>query len=179
MPPRNRKPRAVVQKVGLQREFEKHTETVFDGMKARAKKYGKLVPFTLAEFRAWLLAGVFRGSWDSAVRCAYNCNTWLNALTFVTDHREPVKYGGSFGLENLDVCCASCNTLKGTMSAEGFQKLIEFATVNLHPQDWSDMSSRMKNGAGYLKMKIIARGQAARQKTSKNFAMPPLLGGPR
>lgn len=175
MASRNRRPATRPVKVGLQREFEKHTETVYDGMTFRAKKYGKTVPFTLRDFRDWLLDGAFRGSWDNAVKCAY-CNVWLNALNFVTDHREPVKYGGSFGIDNLDLTCEPCNCAKGVMSADGFRKLIDLS-LQLHPQDAADMFGRMKNGAGYIKMKIIAKGVAAR--TSRNFAMPPLLGGPR
>jgi hypothetical protein len=173
MAARNRRPATRPVKVGLQTEFEKHTESVYKGMQGRAKKMGREMPFTLREFREWLLAGPFKGSWDNAVQCAY-CRAWLNALTFVPDHVEPVKYGGSFGLDNLTLCCQPDNIAKGVMSADGFKRLLEFST-QLHPQDSADMFGRMKNGAGFLRLKIQARG--ARAKTSKNFAMPPLLGG--
>lgn len=150
----------------LQAEFNKHTESVYGGMRARfgARKndQGEItraarpLPFTLGEFRAWLLAGPFRGSCDNAVQCRY-CRAWLNAITFVPDHREPVKYGGSLGLENIDLVCDACNLSKGVLSSAAFQSLIDLS-LTFHPQDSADLFGRLKNGAGYLRLQIQARG---------------------
>jgi 5-methylcytosine-specific restriction endonuclease McrA len=142
-------------KQGLQSIFERRSGDVYSAMAKRIRrKLGGELPFTLAEYRGWLLER-FAGSWDNAVQCAY-CTAWLNASTFETDHREPLKFGGGIGLDNLDLVCANCNRLKGSMSARGFRLLLEFAVLNLHAQDANEMFARMKNGGAYLRTRFMA-----------------------
>lgn len=183
---RGRRPATRPATTGLQPEFEKHTESVYVLMKFRVSEkkntagiitqVGRPLPFTLREFREWLLAGPFAGSWDKAVQCSY-CRRWLNASNFVTDHREPLKYGGSLDFDNLAIACADCNNEKGVMSEAGYRALMAWVGNNLNTRDAADMLGRMK---GSLHQKIVAmhkRKAAGVRGTSRNFVMPPLIGG--
>jgi hypothetical protein len=161
-------------KVGLQGEFETHSSTVYTLMTYRFREIRsngvvtrpeRRIPFTLEEFRAWLLREYFKGSWDNAVQCAY-CRVWLNVLNYVADHVQPVKYGGSLELENLTLSCDTCNTTKGVMSAAGFRLLTEFATT-LDPRDAADMFGRMKGGGAFIATKVFAsKARAAAPRAS-------------
>jgi hypothetical protein len=179
---RGRRSAAIAKPVGLQRDFEKHTASVYGNMRARfaekkdargvVTRAGRPLPFTLREFREWLLAGAFRGSWDNAVKCCY-CNTWLNAINFVPDHREPVKYSGGIGLDNLAICCEHCNLAKGPLSEDGFKRLCEFS-LTLLPRDSADLFGRLKNGAGFLRLKMQTMKKFNGVKTSRNFVLPAI-----
>jgi 5-methylcytosine-specific restriction endonuclease McrA len=143
-----------VVKVGLQASFERHTRIVYDGMAARVRRRCGLavLPFSVAQYRDWLLTTVF-GSWDRAAQCMY-CTQLVNVATFETDHLVALSCGGSVGLDNLGVCCAPCNRLKGALSADGFRRLIVFATEELHPRDANEIFGRLKNGGAYLRLKM-------------------------
>lgn len=117
-------------------------------MGVRAERKGRVLPFTLGEFRGWLLETAFRGSPENPVACAY-CQRWMNSSTFVTDHEEPIAAGGSFGLNNLVLACAHCNRIKGRMSGEAFRALLMFVQT-LPAWDANDMLGRMKNGAAFI-----------------------------
>ena len=139
----------------LSRIFHEHTSAIFRFMQRRVERlYGSraVLPFTLRELRAWLIDTHFNGSVEAAIACAY-CRTWLNAGNFVLDHHDPLFFGGALGFDNLNVTCESCNTLKGRMTAGGFQALLDFATC-LPPEDVNDMFSRMKNGSAYIRLQV-------------------------
>jgi hypothetical protein len=147
-------------KTGLEAIFDEHTKTVYWSMANRVKRKLKLtLPFSYAEYREWVLAA-FGGNWDSVIQCTY-CTRLMNVQTFVTDHREPLKFGGAIGLENLALCCEECNLMKGSMSENGFRLLTRFAVEHLHPQDANDIFGRLKNGSAYIRLRatINARPQ--------------------
>lgn len=54
--------------------------------------------------------------------CPY-CLGELSVENFQIDHAEPTARGGAAALDNLTVCCASCNQAKGPMTAAEFLAL--------------------------------------------------------
>jgi 5-methylcytosine-specific restriction endonuclease McrA len=130
-------------------------------------KDGKLVrpareiPFTLAEFRAWVLS-IFR-TWDEPTQCFY-CTAWVTVGDFVIDHRIPASppWWGSLDLDNLCVACGSCNRRKGRMSEDGFRKLIEFL-LTLDTRDMNDALGRLATGGEGAKMMWRRKKQAQAQ----------------
>ena len=163
-------------KLGLQDIYERHTEQVYRAMAGRVKAKLKLpLPFTLTEYRVFVL-DKFGGNWDGVVQCCY-CTRWLNVQTFVTDHVEPLKFGGGIDLDNLDLCCEECNCLKGALSASGFRRFIEFTIAELHPQDAKEIMGRMKNGSAYLRTRIVDwKAKKAPQKVTNSLASRELVG---
>jgi hypothetical protein len=123
---------------------------------------GREMPFSLPEFRAWLLEQL-GGNAAGVVHCAY-CTAWLNVQTLCVDNAIPLAppWYGSLDLENLACACSACNGRKGRMSAEGFRKLVSWGCNELDERDFRDMLGRMAKGAGYLKMK---EGRSARQQS--------------
>jgi 5-methylcytosine-specific restriction endonuclease McrA len=41
------------------------------------------------------------------------------------DHKRPISCGGNNDEHNIVVCCCRCNLIKGTMSAETYQEVVE------------------------------------------------------
>lgn len=97
----------------------KRSLSIYSGMKARAKKVFMEVPFTLAEFRAWL-GTKFNSA--GAARCEYS-GEWILVENFSVDHRQPLSRGGSFAMENLAVCSEKQNLRKGNMTKEEYAEL--------------------------------------------------------
>jgi 5-methylcytosine-specific restriction endonuclease McrA len=88
---------------------------------------GRPIPFTLSDFREWLLVQ-FGGRADGVAKCRY-CPRILTALDFQIEHVDPAKQGGSLGLENLAVACEECNRYKGELSEKAFDMLRQFIRV--------------------------------------------------
>jgi hypothetical protein len=82
---------------------------------------GRIVPFTLSEFRLWLLEQL-GGKPEGSARCAY-CSCPVFADTLRIDHKTPASFGGDLWLSNCCVACDLCNRAKGQLSAEEFQAL--------------------------------------------------------
>ena len=55
--------------------------------------------------------------------CLY-CGKPLTEENFSADHFRPIDRGGSFDLDNVVVCCLSCNLAKGTMDGQEFGDLM-------------------------------------------------------
>jgi hypothetical protein len=142
-------------KPGLQGIGESHTAAIYHTMAKRVRqKYAIALPFSLTDFRRFCLERM-GGSWDMAVQCIY-CTRWLNAQTFVVDHREPLRYGGSLGLDNLDLVCDECNAIKGSLSSAAFRRLLGLVIL-LHPQDANEIVGRMKDGSAYVGLRVRTR----------------------
>jgi len=45
--------------------------------------------------------------------------------SFSIDHRKSLFMNGNNDISNLSICCNACNQIKGTMSAELWQKVVE------------------------------------------------------
>lgn len=161
-----RKPasRAVPMNV-FEKTFKDRTETIYEGMKKRAKKYGRFVPFTLQEFRAIVMDNL-GGRPDGVIQCTY-CTMWLNIKTLCLDHRTPVAppWNGGFEAENLAASCHSCNSRKGKISEPGFRKLVEWVTENLDRRDQGDLFNRLSHGGK-------GQQQAWKEERAKKAAKP-------
>jgi hypothetical protein len=159
-------------KPGLQGIGESHAAAIYHTMAKRVRqKYGLALPFSLTEFRVFCLERM-GGSWDLAVQCIY-CTRWLNAQTFIIDHREPLRYGGSLGIDNLDLVCEECNAIKGSLSSLAFRKLL-LLVVELHAQDANEIVGRMKDGSAYVGLRVRTRilAQKKRARTLTNSLSP-------
>lgn len=105
------------------------------GPSGRISKKGYQLPFDQKQFTAWFV-DQFDGKEAGVIRCAY-CNKPVDAYSCVVDHKIPLKRGGSPGLTNLGLPCESCNQIKGGMTPEEFQFLLD---------KLAEMSVRFMNG---------------------------------
>jgi len=90
----------------------KRSASIYNGMKARAEKIHLKMPFSLEEFRDWLLQ---RFSNAGVGVCGYS-GLMVLVEDFSVDHRFPVSRGGEFGLQNLTICSDKQNLRKGNMT---------------------------------------------------------------
>lgn len=93
--------------------FAKRTK---DAWHNHAKRRGTQPPYTLGELRSLVERSLPAG-------CPY-CRAALTAATFGLDHAEPTSRGGSWGLDNLVVCCQACNQAKGPLTAAEYAALL-------------------------------------------------------
>jgi hypothetical protein len=122
---------ALKDQMPLTQAFHMRTASIHSSMVARFKqkenkngrviRVGRIVPFTLAEFRLWLLEQL-GGKPDGSTRCAY-CTCPLFADTLRVDHKIPASFGGELSLSNCCCCCDLCNRAKGQLSAGEFMAL--------------------------------------------------------
>jgi hypothetical protein len=109
------------------------------------------VPFTLEEFRAWVLQEL-NGHMNGYGRCFYSGEP-LDARTFSVDHWMPIAQGGTLDLSNLRMCSSEQNRIKGKLSPQGYAWLqgILVSEVGKHLTilDAKDIESRLKGGAGF------------------------------
>jgi hypothetical protein len=173
-------------KTGLQHIFDARTQSIYGGMRTRFGPFvedgvvvrpGREVPFTLVEFRIWIVRQ-FGGSWDRSTPCFY-CTAPVNVNDFVIDHKTPASspWLGSLDLDNLCVSCRACNTLKGKMAAPGFIAFLRFLHDSeiagiLDPRDVGDIMVRLKTG-GDAKKFMWKRHDAKR----KALPQPKKSGG--
>lgn len=125
-------------------EFVKKSRQTYANMKARftekrnkkgrITRIGREVPFTLEEFRDWLLLKL--GTEGGVVKCPY-CAAFLSINEAVVDHRIPASQGGSLDLGNLDLICKQDNDQKGGMCGECYQELLEWSAVGASYGDHS------------------------------------------
>lgn len=144
--------------------FHARTGSIFSSMQSRFKqkvdkrgrvmRVGRLVPFTLSEFRVWMLEKL-GGKPEGSVRCEY-CNTPLFADTLRIDHKVPGSRGGSLGFDNLACCCARCNAQKGALSDTEF-RAFQVALGDLlnrgllHPDGFADIQKRLAGQATFFR----------------------------
>lgn len=62
---------------------------------------------------------------------------------FTFDHRTPISRGGDNSLENLELACNACNSVKGRMSAETFTSLLARGKRTLVMQIYQDYRDPM------------------------------------
>jgi len=118
-------------------DFQKRVGNIYSAMKRRLdekrfksgrnagsiRKHGIDIPFKAKDLEVWLLAR--RGSPDKPYQCHY-CSRWITLLVCVIDHKIPTGKGGTAGFDNLDDICEECNSLKGEMVPESFERLLAF-----------------------------------------------------
>jgi hypothetical protein len=96
----------------------------------RVIRYGRLVPFTLSEFRLWLVDQL-GGKPEGSARCAY-CTCPLFADSLRVEHPIPASRGGELGFSNLVVACDTCNRAKGELTADEFRAVRTVLDEMLH-----------------------------------------------
>lgn len=112
----------------------------------RVIRLGRIVPFTLSEFRLWLLEQL-EGKPGGTARCFY-CNVPLFADTLRVDHKIPASRGGSLSLDNCCVACDRDNRMKGALTDIEFRALqVALGDMlrdgRLHPDGFKDLEKRL------------------------------------
>ncbi|MHB1422135.1 MAG: HNH endonuclease [Gemmataceae bacterium] len=102
--------------------------------RARAKKAGAILDYGLAQVRQLLI--------DNPL-CAY-CRAPLSFAASL-DHRQPIARGGRHALDNLAVCCARCNAIKGQLAEDEFRDLLILLS-RTHPAARTDIERRLLAG---------------------------------
>jgi 5-methylcytosine-specific restriction endonuclease McrA len=109
-----------------------------DSHRKRAKADGLSITYGLRDLEALALASP----------CCEYCGCVLLPSTLVFDHRTPtarVATSASYSLRNLAVCCIPCNSAKGQLSTEEFQKLRDLVN-SWHPRAGCDLLARLRSG---------------------------------
>lgn len=119
-------------------------------------RIGRTLPFTLTQFREWLLFCLGNSS-EGSVKCAY-CPRVVTALDLRVDHGEPISRGGSLDLTNLVVCCDVCNREKGELTVTEYRELIHNLDLLLSkgllgPQGYKDVRKRLRGAVMMFKPK--------------------------
>jgi 5-methylcytosine-specific restriction endonuclease McrA len=102
--------------------------------RTRAKRDGAELDYSLHDLRQ-LLA--------TSPTCTY-CRAPV-AFDAQLDHRTPIARGGRHALDNLVVCCARCNQLKGQLTEAEFDELLGLLAL-LHPAARADLERRLLSG---------------------------------
>lgn len=134
-------------------DFDMITRKKYAALKHDArKKWGVDLPFDRLALQRWLWAAIG----IQAKPCPY-CSTPIDILSLQIDHKfAKAKYvTWIFDLANLQCICAGCNALKGKMSAESFA-LVAALRVKMAPQDWAELTSRLKVGSIHKRAHIAA-----------------------
>jgi 5-methylcytosine-specific restriction endonuclease McrA len=112
------------------------------------RRHGRELPFTLEEFRAWVMQRMGMG----IARCHY-CPRPVDVLSFEPDHYVPLELGGGVGLDNLVVCCEDCNRIKGAMPPHDFEALMAFLDTCVSRVGSADIKKRLRAGAMGLRLR--------------------------
>jgi hypothetical protein len=137
---------------------------------AKESKSGRLlrpaiaVEFDLPEFRAWVMEQF--GDEFGAKRCHYGCGRWLTIADFVPDHVKPLASGGRNSLENLVVCCAHCNDIKGALDGNWFQYLLE-CLAQMPESQSSNIRERLQKSEKAASSVRFLRGQVHKFRNSQ------------
>ena len=103
----------------IQSIYKQQSDRLKAKLKQRAKSsrafFGNPVPYKLPFTREELSLHVWRVFGLNARPCRY-CSRPIDILSLSADHHHPLKYGGTWGLDNLDFdVCSHCNSLKGAL----------------------------------------------------------------
>lgn len=113
--------------------FDRKSRSLYDGLRGRlaAKKWktgeraGQIrkekidIPYTLDEFRAWLMVTL-----EDHPECVY-CHCSISLMTISPDHAKPVSRGGSLERKNLRGSCSPCNRTKGELLPGEYKALLD------------------------------------------------------
>ena len=76
-------------------------------------------------------------------KCPY-CGCDPAACNFSVDHAVPTSRGGGYGWQNLKICCAACNRVKGPLT----------------PQEFKDLRNAMRDWPRSIQKNLLARLRA-------------------
>lgn len=120
----------------------------------RIREAGRELPFTKDEFRSWLMSEIgYR-----ARPCPW-CGVPVDILSLCIDHDVPVNRGGDLSLNNLVLCCSTCNRTKGELTSDEFQRLASFLR-SLHPGAQNDVTRRLRAGAMGMRLRFYPRSKS-------------------
>lgn len=63
--------------------------------------------------------------WEASKGVCYYCKKEITGRRITFDHYVPLALGGRTTIENMRVCCQSCNSRKKAMPGEGFELLLK------------------------------------------------------
>jgi hypothetical protein len=124
--------------------------------KGRIMRIGREIPFTLTDFRAWLIEQL-GGSTEGMARCAYS-GVPVTALDLRVDHDIPVSRGGDLGLCNLRITTDTANREKGGLTGEEYRNLLSnleglLQRGLLHPDGYKDIRKRLRGQTAIFRKK--------------------------
>src|SRR5258708_1782187 len=122
----------------------------------RLMRVGRELPFTLTDFRGWLIEQL-GGSTDGMASCAYS-GVPVTALDLRVDHEVPTSRGGGLGLENLRIAADQANREKGQLTGEEYRHVIESLDGLLQkgligPEGYKDVRKRLRGQAAIFRKK--------------------------
>lgn len=93
--------------------FTRRTSNIYHAQLNRARKEGKSLDYSLAEFRSLFAIALADG------KCWY-CHRPVTVKASTADHAQPISREGPFCLENLKITCLLCNMAKGNLTEEEY-----------------------------------------------------------
>ena len=106
----------------------------------QCKRFGPgRLDYALADLRLLAMDAIRLGP------CPY-CGSRLTDKSVSFDHATPICRGGSPEFANITVCCLSCNTAKGPLTAAEFRALLAFLQ-SFSPAAATNTIARLKAGA--------------------------------
>ena len=89
----------------ITRQTNRRLEVLYSAMVRRAHRHGKLIRFHFYEYRDKAHKALIVGL------CPY-CFKELDTSNISGDHVDPISWGGSWDLDNVEFCCLPCNIKK-------------------------------------------------------------------
>lgn len=124
--------------------FMTRTRQIFRHQADRAASAGIALDYDLAGLRAKVAVALADG-------ICTGCSQPLTTKNFGLDHRDPVARGGQHSLTNLDVCCMTCNTVKGPLTSAEYGRLTAFVAT-LPADIGKNLLARIKAGSRFAKL---------------------------
>jgi len=122
--------------------FMARTRNSFASHRRRAQDAGQELDYTLDHLRQHV-------AWHLEKPCTY-CGKPMTAKTFSVDHRNPVKRGGQFTWDNLQIIDTRCNQIKGTMNDAEYAAFL--IRLQAFPEEISkNIMARMRAGAAIIR----------------------------
>lgn len=115
----------------------KRTTTGKSGLVTRSKKYGVECNITVNELRELIYEAY-------GTPCKY-CGRTLTIQNLVIDHKVPISKDGASNKDNLQVICKTSNGMKGSLTEEHFDILLEW--LKTAPEELAkDVRVRLSRG---------------------------------
>lgn len=115
----------------------KKIDGVKNSLPSRSRKHNVVCKITLDELRQLV--------YDTyGTKCRY-CHKIITVQTMVVDHIIPMSKSGPSTIENLQVICRTSNSMKGSLSEEHFDILLNW--LDIIPDELKkDISIRLSRG---------------------------------
>ncbi len=99
----------------------KKIDSVKYSLVSRSKKYNVECNITVEELRNLVFE-------HYGTKCKY-CDKILKTDIMVFDHIVPISKGGSSNIENIQLICKTSNGMKGSLTEDNFQLLLDWLTT--------------------------------------------------